>query len=113
MRNAGPLRLAIQAATSYINPIAPTHRTSWRHAHRAHTPFSCRSHHFHDSERRPAGWKNRPRKGIFLNTAKPGVATANPCERKGGPDRRMPDWRPYPCLLSSRELKQVIAEQLG
>ncbi|WP_190238060.1 MULTISPECIES: hypothetical protein [unclassified Rhizobium] len=41
------------------------------------------------------------------------VAVANPRERDEAVCRAAKPWKPYPCLLTRRELQVLIAEQLG
>ncbi|WP_454855619.1 hypothetical protein [Rhizobium binxianense] len=40
-------------------------------------------------------------------------ATATPRERDEAVDRPNKNWKPYPCLLTRKELKAIVAEQLG
>jgi len=53
--------------------------------------------------------------GFLLN--KPNIAAApaavKPCERDEAVKRPDKNWKPYPCLLTRRELQELIAEQLG
>ena len=48
---------------------------------------------------------------------KPNIAVApaavKPRERDGAVNRPDKNWKPYPCLLTRRELRELIAEQLG
>ncbi|MDK4743508.1 hypothetical protein ACXHXG_21940 [Rhizobium sp. LEGMi198b] len=48
---------------------------------------------------------------------KPNIAAApaavKPRERDGAVNRPDKNWKPYPCLLTRRELQELIAEQLG
>ncbi|WP_169055497.1 hypothetical protein [Rhizobium sp. P44RR-XXIV] len=44
----------------------------------------------------------------------PAIAAAKPCEREQAGNRpNDKNWKPYPCLLTRRELQQLVAEQLG
>ena len=40
-------------------------------------------------------------------------AAVKPRERDEAEVRPIKDWKPYPCLLTRRELQDVIAGQLG
>ncbi|MFS8113468.1 hypothetical protein QD460_17230 [Rhizobium jaguaris] len=40
-------------------------------------------------------------------------AAAKPRERDEAANRPDKNWKPYPCLLTRRELQDLIAEQLG
>ncbi|MGO4113718.1 hypothetical protein [Rhizobium ruizarguesonis] len=40
-------------------------------------------------------------------------AAVKPRERDEAIDRPTENWKPYPCLLTRRELREVIAKQLG
>ncbi|MFT4185124.1 MAG: hypothetical protein QM636_24745 [Rhizobium sp.] len=40
-------------------------------------------------------------------------AAAKPRERDEADRRPDKSWKPYPCLLTRRELQELVAEQLG
>jgi hypothetical protein len=54
-------------------------------------------------------------KGNPLNKTNIAAAPAavKPRERDEAEVRPIKDWKPYPCLLTRRELQDVIAGQLG
>jgi hypothetical protein len=54
-------------------------------------------------------------KGNSLNKIYIAAAPAalKPCERDEAVVRPTEKWKPYPCLLTRRELQDVIAKQLG
>lgn len=41
------------------------------------------------------------------------LATVKPHEHDGTTNLHDKSWKPYPCLLTRKELEQLIAEQLG
>lgn len=54
-------------------------------------------------------------RGFFLNDTitATAIAAANPRERDEAARRAARTWKPFPCLLTRRELQALIAEQLG
>ncbi len=53
-------------------------------------------------------------KGLQLNKPKaPAAPAASPRERDDAARRPDKNWKPYPCLLTRRELQELIAQQLG
>jgi hypothetical protein len=53
-------------------------------------------------------------KGLQLNKPITAAApAASPRERDDAARRPDKNWKPYPCLLTRRELQELIAEQLG
>jgi hypothetical protein len=54
-------------------------------------------------------------RGLLLNKANIAAAPAavKPRERDGAITRPDKQWKPYPCLLTRREIRAIIAEQLG
>lgn len=53
--------------------------------------------------------------GFHLNKTNTAIApaAAAPREREEAVKRPDKNWKPYPCLLTRRELKAIIARQLG
>ncbi|MCS0461441.1 hypothetical protein WGT02_17545 [Rhizobium sp. T1470] len=43
----------------------------------------------------------------------PAAPAASPRERDDAARRPDKNWKPYPCLLTRRELQELIAQQLG
>jgi hypothetical protein len=56
-----------------------------------------------------------PAKETYLKTSKtsPVPTVLKPRERDEAAARPDQIWKPYPCLLTRRELQDVIADQLG
>ncbi|MDP9812044.1 hypothetical protein J2W42_004914 [Rhizobium tibeticum] len=53
-------------------------------------------------------------KGLQLNKPNTFAApAASPRERDDAARCRDKNWKPYPCLLTRRELQELIAQQLG
>lgn len=59
-----------------------------------------------------AAW---PAEEVLLNKSNTVAATAAVKPRERDEADRRPDktWKPYPCLLTRRELQELVAEQLG
>jgi hypothetical protein len=60
----------------------------------------------------PADWHAKGNSLNKINIAA-APAAAKPRDREEAVVRPTENWKPYPCLLTRRELQDVIAEQLG